>query len=68
MQNRYKDELTSDLYRLCIRGATALVLSACVVFGATVGGLMGKEVELRVLSARVTRNLPVAPMLAGVNQ
>jgi hypothetical protein len=66
MQNRYKDELTSDLYRLCIRGATAFLLSAAIVAGATMGAVMGKYVELKVLQARVTRNLPVAPMLAGV--
>jgi hypothetical protein len=68
MRNRYKGELLDDLYTMSIRGATAFLLSAAIVAGATMGCIMGKYVELKVLSARVTRNLPVAPMLAGVNQ
>ena len=68
MRNHYKDEVREDLYRLCIRGATAFLLSAAIVAGATMGCIMGKYVERKVLQARVTRNLPVAPMLAGVTQ
>lgn len=68
MRNRYKGELLDDLYTLTIRTATALAVSAAIVAGATVGGLAGKWLELRVLQARMARCLPVAPMLAEVSQ